>query len=156
MTTPTQRTLAWCRDKGWLADVAERWVNSASVNQLISSARMGMGWPRGKVVSNSGVRRDLFGFIDVIALKPGQILAIQATSSGNSSARLAKISSECSQQAAAWLRAGGAIEVWGWHKYASSREVEMFDEATSGTIVRRRSWRPRISSVLAADLDMPF
>lgn len=90
-TSPTQRTLAECRKRGWLAQVVERWNPYARI------------------------RQDLFGFGDVIALDrcPGALL-IQATSGANAAARLAKIQEK--DEARQWLEAGNRIAVWAWAK----------------------------------------
>lgn len=93
--SPTQRSLAECRRRGWPAGVVERWIG-----------------PHGA----GGKRVDLFGFIDLIALDDyAGCLAIQATSSGVAD-RLRKIDTECHDLAWEWLRAGNRIEVWGWTK----------------------------------------
>lgn len=92
--TPTARTLAECRRVGWEAAVAEKWIEATKQ------------------------RKDLFGFIDVVALTGSSIVGIQATSGGEVSRRVEKIRSQCREQAEAWLDSGGLIEVWGWRKYA--------------------------------------
>ena len=95
--TPTARTLAALRKAGFLADVVERWIAQA------------------------GVRRDLFGIFDVLAIdtrEPG-LLAVQCTTKANVGARLRKM-----RQAPAlryWLRTGARAEVWGWFKDAAGR-----------------------------------
>lgn len=88
--SPTARTLAECKRRGWLAQVVERWNPHARV------------------------RHDLFGFIDVLALDGEQTIGIQATSTSNLSSRLAKIHEH--ENKAAWLEAGNRILVWGWAK----------------------------------------
>lgn len=122
MTSPTQRTLAECRRRNWEAAVAEYW-------QTI---------PRHP---GGGVRKDLFGFIDVVALdtSEGVTLAIQATSGTNVSARVRKIREECSDQARAWLLCGNRIVVWGWKKYAKR--------------VDGKWWRVRECEVTLEDLE---
>ena len=89
--TPTARTLAECRKRGWTADVVERHVRSF-------------------------ITKDFLGCIDVIALTPDGFLGIQATSNsgGNHSARVAKIQAE--PRAREFVRAGGRIEVWSFAK----------------------------------------
>ncbi len=92
MSSPTQRSLKLLRDGSALAAVTERWN------------------------AHARVRQDLFGFIDVVAIVPGQpgLTAVQATSAPNQAARLAKISAL--PAARAWLGAGNRIEVHGWRK----------------------------------------
>jgi len=103
-TSPTQRTLAECRRRGWTAQVVEKWN------------------------SHARVRQDLFGCIDVLALdtKPqfefrgepvylGQgIIGIQACAGSSHAARLAKIKAE--PRMAEWRRAGGVLLLWSWSK----------------------------------------
>ena len=93
MSSPTQRTLAECRSRGWRAAVVERWIPQTQR------------------------RLDAFGFGDVLAIGQKPWL-IQATSGSNVSKRVAKITGECAWDAAAWLDAGGGILVWGWKRYA--------------------------------------
>ena len=93
MSSPTQRTLTWCKMAGWPAGVVEKWI------------------PQTKQ------RKDLYGFIDIVVLdgKPGA-LGIQATSASNVSGRVTKIQEECTQAAIRWLQAGNRIWVIGWSK----------------------------------------
>jgi len=97
--TPTARTLKLLRDEGWTAQVVEHYNTF------------------------SHQRKDLFGFIDVLGIHPEHgTLAIQATTTDNQAARLAKILAE--PRARLWLLAGRghhAIEVWGWAKYKLKR-----------------------------------
>jgi hypothetical protein len=89
--SPTQRTLVELRKRGFTAYVVERWNPYARV------------------------RQDLFGIIDILALKPGvPLLAVQATSSANVHARLAKVRD--SSLASDWVSSGNHLEVWGWGK----------------------------------------
>lgn len=89
---PTQRTVAYLRKNGWTVGIVERWNSHAKI------------------------RQDLFGFVDLIAYAPdGGILAIQATSTPNMSARVKKILAEPLRgRARGWLEAGGRLEVWGF------------------------------------------
>lgn len=96
--SPTQMTLERCREMGWEADVAERWIYGGTP-----------GLKRGR-------RKDLFGFIDVVCLTPTGILGLQVTSGSNVPSRVHKIQNECRHKARAWLASGGKIEVWGWRK----------------------------------------
>lgn len=94
--TPTARTLARCRQLGWMAHVVEKWI------------------------PQTRRRIDAFGFGDVLVIEPNVgILLIQATADngGHVADRVAKIQGEkCRDAAQAWLRAGARIEVWGWGK----------------------------------------
>ena len=90
--SPTQRTLAMLRKDGWTAAVVERFNPHAKV------------------------RQDLFGFIDLVAVRPDHpgVLAVQACVTGDQSKRLAKIAEE--PRARTWLAAGNPIQVIGWAK----------------------------------------
>lgn len=109
-TSPTARTLAECRKRGWIAGVVEQFVRFP---------------PPGHKV-------DLFGVIDIVAvvppepdydcldvdgntrMRPGAILAIQATAGagGAHAARRAKILAE--PRARQWVDAGARLELWSW------------------------------------------
>jgi len=90
VVTPTGRSLGLLRQSGYTADICERWV------------------------PHTQHRRDLFGFGDIIAVRPGarEFLIVQATTAAHVAHRLAK--AQKLPALAAWLRAGGAFEVWGW------------------------------------------
>lgn len=96
--SPTKRTLDRARKQGFHADVVERWIGPT-------------GNPRLRK------RRDLFGFIDIVALdgQPG-LLGIQATTNVNAASRVLKIRIDCYELARTWLEAGNRIQVWGWAK----------------------------------------
>lgn len=96
--TPTTRTLKELRSHGFIVAKAEYWQAA-------------------KFRPGGGVRIDLFGFIDLVALCGSHgIVGIQATSGSNITSRIRKILTECREPAMAWLEAGGKIEVWGWKK----------------------------------------
>lgn len=88
--SPTARELQWRRENGWTAAVVERYNPHARI------------------------RQDLFGFIDLIAVGNGWIVAVQVTSGSNHAARVAKIKAE--PRSEAWRAAGGRIEVVSWSK----------------------------------------
>lgn len=88
--TPTQRTLALLRQEGWICQVVEKWN------------------------AHARKRVDLFGIIDIVALKPGIILGVQTTSGAGHSARIAKARAE--PRLRDWLCAGGRFEVISWAK----------------------------------------
>jgi hypothetical protein len=113
-TSPTQRTLALLRKGNHCAAVAEHW-------QAIPKHPAG------------GVRKDLFGFIDIVALIDGSIVAIQCTSGSCTSARVKKILNERQEEARKWLECGGKIEVWGWRKLKKK--------------VGNQSWFPKIVKI---------
>lgn len=104
MTSPTQRTLAHCRKLGFRVQVVERWVPFRGTDPETGEPRRG------------GVRQDLFGCIDLVALDglPG-VLGIQACAASSAAARMAKALCEC-DALMEWLRVGNRFEVWGWAK----------------------------------------
>ena len=88
--SPTQLSLAKLREEGWFCWITEHY------NFF------------------SKTRQDLWGFADIIALKPGQVLAIQTTTATNMSARIKKISDHDN---VGYVReAGIMIHVHGWHQ----------------------------------------
>jgi hypothetical protein len=136
--TPTARTLAECRKRGWIAQVVEQTI------------------PR------TFIKRDLFGIIDIIAVTPptagvpdacqceawgeqecacggyqdmmghpGRIIGIQATSGSNHAARITKAKSE--PRLAHWVAAGARFEIWSWAK--------------QGARGKRKKWTLRVEEV---------
>jgi hypothetical protein len=98
--SPTALSLRLLRDDGWLVDVCERWV---------------------PIGGGGKVRKDLFGLIDLVALKEGVTMGVQTTSHTNANARLNKIQDEEHQVALRALQAAGwSIVVHGWR--LSSRD----------------------------------
>jgi hypothetical protein len=93
--TPTQRTLAALRADGWHVEVVEKWN------------------------PHTKTRKDLFGFADLLAIRPGSApLLVQATSTGWAN-RIAKVRAEPLHALA--LASGFTIEVWGWRKLKTNK-----------------------------------
>jgi hypothetical protein len=92
MSSPTSRTLERLRKAGWTAQVTERWNAYAKI------------------------RQDLFGCIDIVAVKAGEVgvLGVQCTSRSNQSSRVKKC--YASPIMATWLEARNSLQVWGWAK----------------------------------------
>lgn len=89
--SPTQRSLKKLRDDGYLTAVVERWNPYARI------------------------RQDLFGFIDIVAIKVNETLAVQTTSTSNLSSRLSKIAQN--KSAIVWLGSTTRkIILHGWSK----------------------------------------
>lgn len=116
MPSPTQRTLKAVRESGWTAEVVERWNPYARI------------------------RQDLFNFIDIVAIKPGEpITGIQVTASGASS-RVKKIVE--APESRLWLLGGGRLVVHSWairgkkgkRKKHTCREI-VFSLAPDGQVV---------------------
>lgn len=100
-TSPTQRTLAELRKRGYLAAVVEKWNPHARI------------------------RQDLFGLIDVIGLREGETVGIQTTTAAHVADRVQKIAD--SDKVAMIRKAGWKIVVHGWRKAAGRwvlREVD--------------------------------
>lgn len=89
MTSPTQRTLAYLRERGYQPAVVEKWN------------------------AHARIRQDLFGIIDVVAVGHCVTLGVQACNVTDVAARVAKI-----READAFrnlLDAGWVLMVMGWH-----------------------------------------
>src|SRR5262245_38915517 len=98
--TPTARTLAHLRELGYLADRVEQRLPHCFVT------------------------RDLFGIIDVLAVRPGEPpLGIQCTSGSNVAARINK--ALACPGLPTWLLAGCRFEVWGWRLSRRSGKYEL-------------------------------
>lgn len=98
MQSPTSRSLAECRRRGWVAQVVEKWIPQARR------------------------RVDLWGIGDIIVMDgaPGSLL-IQATSGSNHSSRVQKALAE--PKLKLWLEAGNRFQVWSWKKVKGRWEL---------------------------------
>lgn len=76
------------------------------------------------------VRRDLFGFIDIVAIHPAErgVLGIQTTTGSNLAARETK--ARALPVYKLWLECGNTIEFHGWRKLKTG--------------AKRRTWQPLI------------
>ena len=110
--SPTQRTLKRLRREGWFCAIVEHWNHFA------------------------GIRQDLFGCLDILALRPGSILGVQATSASNHAARMTK--SMALPNLRHWLEAGGDFEVWSW--------------GLKGKRGQSKSWKLRRTRIAKEDL----
>lgn len=95
MSSPTRRSLEHLRKQGYLVAITERWNAFAKI------------------------RQDLFGIVDVLAVREGETLAVQCTSGDNVSKRVDKIAK--SDAAPVLRKAGWRIMVHGWRKNANGR-----------------------------------
>ena len=101
MSSPTQRSLALLRGRGYTAAVTEHWNAFARL------------------------RQDLYGFVDVLAVGHGHTVAVQTTSYGNVAARVSKIRNSA---IAPTLRAAGwRVSVHGWRKVNGRWQVREVD-----------------------------
>lgn len=98
--SPTQRTLQFLRDAGYTVAIVEKWNPHARI------------------------RQDLYGFADLLAMRGKELLAVQATSTGNVSARVKKIMDE--PRALAWVEPGSQrfLTVIGWSKKGARGKVK--------------------------------
>jgi len=88
---------------------------------------------------SAGVRRDLFGFLDVIALDPVRgITGVQCCARSGHAAHRRKILEDCTEAAMAWLECGGKVEIWSWAKQKVKR---------GGKAVR---WTPKVEEITLA------
>lgn len=94
-TMACQRSMELLRKEGWSVGKVERWIPQA-----------------GKF----GKRSDLFGFIDIVAMRLGHngIMGIQTTTKPQVKKHIDKILGI--DEAVTWLRVGNSIEVHGWFK----------------------------------------
>ena len=96
MRTTTQRSLKHARKLGWIAEVVERWI----------------------VIPNhpgGGIRKDLYGAIDILAVR-GLLSGCFGIQSCSASALPAhKKTAEASDQLPFFL-AGNRFEIWAWAK----------------------------------------
>ena len=90
--TPTARTMAHLRGLGYEVAVVEKWN------------------------AYTRTRHDLYGFADLLAMRGKELLAVQATSTANVSARVKKILAE--PRAKLWVEPGSQrfLTVIGWAK----------------------------------------
>jgi hypothetical protein len=94
--SPTQLSKKHLTEQGYLPWITEHWNSFAKI------------------------RQDLFGFIDIIAVKEGSILGVQTTSKSNLSARVKKIKE--SEYLPIILSSGMRVIVHGWSKKKIGRK----------------------------------
>jgi len=99
--TPTQRSLVYLREQGYLCEVVEKWN------------------------SFTKTRKDLWGWCDILAIRENEILAVQVTAAGVSS-RIKKIME--SDTLPIVRKAGVRIEVHGWRKNVKGRYVMRIED----------------------------
>lgn len=116
-TRPTQRTLESLRKIGATCQVVERW-------QIIPKHPGG------------GVRQDLFGVIDVMAIIDKKITGIQCGAGSGHSAHKKKCLAE--PRLVEWLEAGAKFEIHSWSQ--------------QGAAGKRKLWQCRKEELTLADL----
>lgn len=111
--TPTQRTLRAMREQGRLCGIVERF--NAHVGPY-------------------GIRQDLFGFIDIIAIDPVHgIVAVQSCGQSFGD-HVKKLKEERNEAVFEWCK-HAHCELWGWRKVKLHR---------GGKVMR---WAPRIADI---------
>lgn len=111
--SPTQRTLKAMREQGRLCGIVEKFQQYG-----------------GKF----GVRQDLFGFIDIIAIDPTEgIIAIQSCGQ-DYSGHVKKLTEERNESVFEWLK-HAPCELWAWRKVKLKK----------GSKAMR--WKPRIADL---------
>tara|TARA_R100000655_G_scaffold46391_2_gene83316 strand:+ start:781 stop:1152 length:372 start_codon:yes stop_codon:yes gene_type:complete len=86
-----------------------------------------------------GIKRDLYGFLDFLAVNQYETLGVQATSLSNKSSRKNKILTERADEAKQWLSfPGRRLEVWGW-----------------GWSEKDKSWTLNTTEITLGDFDEP-
>jgi len=127
-----QRTLRSLRNQGTITDVCERFNPYGGPINPMTGKRV-------------GIRQDLFNFIDLIALKPEGIIAVQGCGSGFSDHQKKIIENEYAPE---WLQSGrcsncghqvGRIELWGWRKLLKNRGG------------KQKVWVPRVEEITLED-----
>jgi hypothetical protein len=74
-------------------------------------------------IHGTHIKRDLFGFLDVLAIRGDEILGVQATSLSHVSDRIKKI--EDHENLPAVRKANISIQVWGWGDSETPRIVDI-------------------------------
>ena len=117
----TQRTIRELKNRGYVCAVVEKWNAFAGPH---------------------GIRQDLFGIIDVLALDPERgVIGVQCCSGGMAD-HIKKITEERIQETTDWLETPGTgLEIWSWRKLKKKRGgVAMV-------------WKPKIRIITLEDLE---
>jgi hypothetical protein len=108
--TPSQRTLNYLRERGYLAETVERWLHHAKV------------------------RKDLYKFCDVLGVHPSLgHLYVQATTASHSNARLHKMLLFAEDEIEIVLDAGAKVEIHGWRQLKGRGRQKWFPKIISVT-----------------------
>ena len=111
--SPTERTLAEVRSRGWYASPCEAWRRAGARCVSCDMSLDAETCPTcGKPAEPIWYRCDFLGFADVLAMPI--MLLIQTTVRGSHATRVSKILQERQEAAWYWLSGGGQIEVWSW------------------------------------------
>ena len=99
MSSPTEKTLAHLREKGYYLWCVERYIKQAG---------------------RFGKKIDLFHIIDYIAIKKGEVVGVQSTGTdflGHDK----KLMGEQRDNTVAWLESGAKLVLYGWRKVKEKR-----------------------------------
>jgi hypothetical protein len=99
--TPSARTKAYLVERGYSVALVERYIRPN---------------PRAAI----GFRKDAYGIIDYLAIRPGEILGVQSCGT-DFSGHLRKLQAH-NEIAALWISSGAALELIGWRKLKSGWE----------------------------------
>lgn len=117
--TPSQRTTSWLKEAGYTCGTVERHIHPSSFTQ------------------SHGYTRDLFGCIDVIAVRPDEVLAVQSTGTDWSGHWKKLTEGDGLPGTRLWLATGSPFLLIGWRKIKSG-------------------WFPRIHYFTPQDLITPI
>lgn len=98
--TPSQRTQSWLSEAGYTCGTVERFIHPSSF-------------------AGSGHRRDLFGCIDVIAVRPGEVLAVQSTGTDFAGHWTKLTQGDGRPGTELWLKTESPFLLIGWRKLKS-------------------------------------
>lgn len=114
--TPTQRTIRELKNNGLRCAVVEKWNPH---------------------VGPYGIRQDLFGIIDVLALDPQRgVVGVQCCAGSGFRGHWRKLTEEHAQETLDWLLTPGTVlQLWAWRKVKMKRGGKAM------------IWRPRIAEV---------
>jgi hypothetical protein len=101
-TSPTQRSLAYLRKLGYLAEKVEQRLP----------------------IPDRFVTRDLFNFIDLIAIDGKRIIGVQTTTMANASKHRTKIAEQKAFQV--WKDSGGVVLLHLWRKMGARGERKLW------------------------------
>lgn len=111
--SPTARTQKFLKDRGWLVGITEKFVRFPP----------------------PGHRVDLFGFVDLLAIRQELSVYIQACAGASHAARVAKV------------KANPNLPVILGEGYTSTRQVWVVSWRKSGLRGKRKTWQPRIERI---------
>jgi len=121
MSIATQRTIRELKNQGRRCAIVEKW---------------------NAFVGPHGIRQDLFGIIDILALDPKRgVVGVQCCS-GGMAAHVRKITEDHAQETLDWLQTPGtSLEIWSWSKRKKKRGGKAL------------IWKPTIREIKIEDIE---